>query len=308
MDAEADGAGVDALPLPEIEPCGAGSPEALVGCVDGERLEDDIALVAVPRPPGSEGWQAAQDLCAERLASLGYSVELHDYGTGVNVVGTLLGAERPEERVVVTAHYDHIPGCDGADDNATGVAGLFEMARILAMADHPRTLELFCADEEELGLVGSAAYAARAEARGEDIVVVYVIDSIGVSSDEPGSQELPYGIDILFPELTDELEDNEFRADFFVILADDLAHEPASLVEVYGDAVGRRNGVMELSADIKNDPLLAELQRADHASFWRADIPALLVSDTTELRARGAHGAGHRGLGCHGPRRRVAAT
>lgn len=276
--------GRDGAPLPEIGPCGTTSPGALVACIDRARLAADIEAVAVPREPGSAGWATAQALCASRLEEVGLSVELQDYGTGVNVVGTLEGDERGDERVVLSAHYDHIPGCPGADDNATGVAAALESARLLAGRSWPRTLEVVCADEEETGHLGSNAHAAAALESDRPIVAVYVIDSIGVTSEEPGSQELPAGIDLLFPDLADELEENEFRADFFVVLADDLAHEPATLVERFSEALGRRSGLMELEAEIKNDPLLAELRRADHASYWAVDIPALLVTDTTELR------------------------
>jgi len=284
VDVGGDAEGDSSVGLPVIEPCGQARPESLVSCADRARYAADLTLIAEPRPPGSSHWQAIQDLCGSRLGELGYEVELQSYGTGVNVIGRMGGASTPEELVVLMAHYDHVEGCEGADDNASGVAALLEIARVLSTVQLGKTVELVCSDEEELGLIGAAAYADEALGAGKEIEIVYVLDSIAVASDEPGSQQMPVGFDLLFPELTEELVDNEFRASFFVTLADDLAPEAVALISSFGDALGRWNGVMMLEEPFRNDPLLSDLRRAEHATFWDRGVPALLVNDTTELR------------------------
>src|SRR5690606_20146741 len=135
-------------------------------CVEAARYQADLEAIAMPREPESAHWQAVQDLCAERLEGLGFTVERHAYATGVNVIGVREGTSEPQRRVLVGAHYDHIAGCAGADDNASGVAGALEAARVLAMASFPRTLVVACWDEEERGLIGSRAYAERARTNG----------------------------------------------------------------------------------------------------------------------------------------------
>src|SRR5205823_1076260 len=96
------------------------------------RYVKDLEFVAKERTPGSPHWKEVQDLCATRFKDLGFMVELEEYATGVNVIGTRVGADTPIDIVSIGAHYDHIPGCPGADDNATGVAGLLEVARVLS--------------------------------------------------------------------------------------------------------------------------------------------------------------------------------
>jgi Zn-dependent M28 family amino/carboxypeptidase len=84
---------------------------------------------------------------------------------GVNILGTVRGTTDPDRWIVVTAHYDHLGVRDdavfnGADDNASGVAGLLALAEVFARA-RPRHSLLFIAfDAEELGLRGARAFIA----------------------------------------------------------------------------------------------------------------------------------------------------
>jgi Zn-dependent M28 family amino/carboxypeptidase len=161
------------------------------------RLQSDVVLIAEPRPPGSTHWQAIQDLCADRFQQYGFEVERHQYATGVNVIGKRAGSTTPGEQVIISAHYDHIPDCPGADDNASGVAAVLETARVLAGAAFDRTLVLACWDEEEDGLIGSEAYATRAAQNNETIVSMVSLEMIGYRSDS-NSQTTPAGFNLLF--------------------------------------------------------------------------------------------------------------
>ncbi|MBI5490230.1 MAG: M20/M25/M40 family metallo-hydrolase [Deltaproteobacteria bacterium] len=277
-----DGDEADAPPV--VGPCGAGSPEALMGCVEQPRYLADLNSVAGAREPGSAHWQEVQDLCNSRFTALGFTVELHDYGTGVNVVGVLPGDDLAGERVLVSAHYDGVPDCPAADDNASGVAGLLETARVLSTASFRRTLVVACWDEEEDGLIGSEAYAARAAAAGENLAVNFVYEMIGFYSDTPGSQTIPSGLNLLFPEQTAALAANENRGDFLAVVADDLARPFHERMSLYGPAVGLSIVVLEVPAVLKNSPLLSDLRRSDHAGFWELDLPAMMLTDTSEFR------------------------
>src|SRR5205085_2928777 len=146
--------------------CGGSGPSA-VELVDRAGFEADVISIAAPRTPRTPHWQAVQDLCADRFAALGYEVERHAYATGVNVIGVRTGTKLPAERIVVSAHYDSVPNCAGADDNGTGTAATLEVARVLSLQPHDRTLVVACWDEEERGLIGSSAYVARAKAAGD---------------------------------------------------------------------------------------------------------------------------------------------
>ena len=267
------------------ESCGSGSPAALAACVEQTRYVTDLTFLAQPRPPGSSHWQAVQDLCAQRFTELGMQVELHDYGSGVNVIGVLPGSSQPSERVLLSAHYDSTDDtCPGADDNATGVAALLESARVLASATFPRTLVVACWDEEEAGLIGSDAYAARAASQAEQILVAFVFEMIGYFSDAPDSQEIPVGFNIVFPDQIAELEARGNRGDFVAIVVDELGHDAANTLASFADSVGLENAVLPLAADQKGSPLFGDLRRSDHASFWDRDYPAMMLTDTSNFR------------------------
>jgi len=264
--------------------CGTDSPEALMACVERERYVEDLNFIAEERVPGSAHWQAVQDLCATRMETMGYSVQLHDYGSGVNVIGRMPGAATPAEEVMISAHYDHIEGCEGADDDGTGVAGLLEAGRVLAMAGFDRTLVLACWDEEERGLVGSEAYAMEADTRGDQILVNYVFEMLGFKSDAPDSQQVPAGFDAIWPEEVAELAANDNRGDFIAIVNDDLSHESALALTAFAESVALSTVMLELASIFKNSDMFYDLRRSDHASFWLVDYPAMMITDTANFR------------------------
>ena len=272
--------------------CGTDSSAALAACVDAGAIADDIGFIADIRTPGSTHWLAVQEMCADRLEQLGYAIELHTYATGTNVIGRRTGARAPGEVVLVGAHYDHIPGCLGADDNASGVAGVLELARVLAEVPIDRTLAIACWDEEELGLVGSEAWVAGGIPAGETVAVYLNYDMIGFRSQEPGSQAIPPGFDLFFPEQYAQVQADEFRANFVVAIADELATEPLAAYVAHAGDRGLPTVSAALDAEAKNSDLLSDLRRSDHAVFWAQDIPAIFFTDSGELRNAGYHCVG----------------
>lgn len=259
-------------------------PGRLADQVDEARYTADLTFIAAERAPGSPHWQAVQDRCAQVFADLGYEVELHAFDEGVNVIGVLPGQERPNEHVIVSAHYDHIPGCAGADDNASGVAGVLETARVLAQERYARTLVVACWDQEEWGLLGSEAYAARALAHGEDVVVSLVFEMIGFKDDEPGSQALPAGFDMLFAEQTAWVEANDYRGDFLALIADDYARAPALDMLARADQDALPAVHIELAHEQTSLGVFHTLRRSDHDPFWQAGFGAIMITDTAEFR------------------------
>jgi len=266
--------------------CGSSGPEALAACVDAARYQADVALVTGERPADSEHWQAVQDHCKDTLSGLGFSVELESYGTGTNVVGTLTGKTKPSERVLVGAHYDHIPGCPGADDNATGTAGVLELARVLAGASFERTLVVVCFDEEELDRRGSRAHAERALANGEDLVNVTILDMIGFIDTAPNTQTVPPGLGLVFQSEYAALKKNEFRADFILLAHDEKSSASATAFTAHARKIGLNAMRLQLPPDLM---AVDELQRSDHGPFWERGYPALFVGDSAELRYPAYH-------------------
>lgn len=274
----------------------AGSPAAKKGEADAKRLEDDVRALAIERYPGSDGWLKARRQCASRLESLGFEARTSNFVlpgapgapmTYKNVVGVKRGASRPDEQIIVSAHYDHIYGCPGADDDASGVAATLEIARLLSTESHARTLVVACWDLEEDGLVGSTFYATKAKEAGDQIKLAVALDAVGFTNRKPNTQNLPPGLQTLAPKLAKQVEKGEFRADFIALVHDPDAADFVTPFEDEAKAIGLRTGVLEVSTFerlVMNDVL-----RADHASFWIAGYPAILISDSGEFRNPAYH-------------------
>jgi hypothetical protein len=269
--------------------CAGRTATEIGSCVDVERIAADIVRIARPRPPGSPHWLDTQSLCAETFASLGYAVQQHRYDTGINVFGVRPGRVDPDARVVVGAHYDHIAGCAGADDNASGVAGVLELARLLASTDHPRTLMLACWDEEERGLLGSSAWVRDARARGEQIEVYFNFDAIGVRRTEPDTQRIPTGFELLFRDEVARLDAAQRRGDFIAIVTNAAARPYADAIAVHAEQRNLPHTVLEIGALVLATPIAIDLRRSDHAPFWDAGYPAIMITDTADFRTDTYH-------------------
>lgn len=152
----------------------------------------------------------AQNWIAEKFESYGLSVEIQDFPTtsyesSDNVIATLTGKVYPDEYVIIGGHYDSYSfwgSAPGADDNASGTAGVLEAARVLSQYEFDRTI-IFCAfGAEEIGLVGSDAYARMCKLKGMNILGYYNLDMIAYV--EPGAE--PH-TDIIAPASAQALED-----------------------------------------------------------------------------------------------------
>jgi Zn-dependent M28 family amino/carboxypeptidase len=264
--------------------CGSSSTPSPVQSVDQQRITADLTTVAAPRSPGIPQWLAVQDLCADRFASLGYTVERHAYATGVNVIGVLAGTRVPAEQVFLSAHYDSVSNCPGADDNGSGVAGVLEAARVLALQPHDRTIVVACWDEEERGLIGSRAYVTRAAAAGDQIVASFVFEMIGFRSTAPNSQKSDAKIAAIFPDQEAQLAANEYRGDFLLVVHDEHADAAVAALVQTATEVGLPTLVLRVLDGLKTNSAAGALRRSDHAPFWDVDYPALQLTDTADYR------------------------
>lgn len=120
----------------------------------------------------------------QHYGELGIAATSHDYGTGTNIIATIPATVASQGTLVLGAHYDTVPDSPGADDNATGIALITAAARHLA--DTPcRTHDVLVVafDEEEIGLVGSTAFATKLVVDRTPVVSVHTIDQIGWDAD-----------------------------------------------------------------------------------------------------------------------------
>lgn len=146
----------------------------------------------VTRWAGHDSCQAAANYIKSEFESFGIdSVYFHNFHTTYkdNVVAVIPGTAQPDKIVLIGGHYDSVSntGFDegpGADDNASGASCVLECARVLSNHEFDYTIIFIAFGAEEQGLKGSEAYAAAAEARGDDIVAMVNVDMIGYL--EPG--------------------------------------------------------------------------------------------------------------------------
>jgi len=130
----------------------------------------------------------ARDNIEQLLGDFGLATSLDPFtyssNTYYNVVGVQTGTTRPDDIYIVGAHYDSVSN-PGADDNASGVAGVLETARVFGLFDLEATVVFIAFDREEQGLHGSAAYAA--DHSGDNILGMISLDMIAYNHE--GSNE-----------------------------------------------------------------------------------------------------------------------
>ena len=255
-----------------------------------ERFLQDVKFISqMPRVPGSEQHKEVQEMCAKRFSELGFEVEYHDYGTGINVIGTYPGKQNSSEKILVSAHYDTVPNCNGADDNASGIAGVFETARLLASKEHNRSLLVACWDEEERNKVGSKAYVEREKNNASNIKMSYVYEMIGYRNNQPDSQQIPAGFERLYPQQVKQIRNNQNRGDFIALVYDDKAANMLSTIKSHAHKQNLPVLQFKVSTQLKSSPLAADLRRSDHSAFWDADYPAMMITDTANFRNQHYH-------------------
>ena len=177
---------------------------------------------------------------------------------------TVRNIETGAGAIVVGAHYDSVPGSPGADDNASGVAVLIELARMelparfVAFANEE--MPYFDSDE-----MGSFAWAARARSGGENIKAMLSLEMLGYYRDTPGSQHYPPLFAGFYPD----------RGDFIGFVADLGARR---LVHQAIDAF-RRHAKFP-SEGVAAPAFIPGVTWSDHWSFRRHGYPAIMVTDT----------------------------
>lgn len=248
-----------------------------------------MRAIAKARPPGSTHHLRVQSRCAEVFETWGYEVEIDRYDTGTNVLGRREGRDPAAPYVMVGAHYDHIPGCEGADDNASGTAAVLELARVLAGVPLERSLVLACWDEEERGLVGSRDWARRTRARGDLVSIYFNFDAIAFTDPRPGTQAVPTGLGVLFPGEIDKLKARQDRADFIALIADAGATPHAERIAAHAEALALPFTLLSIPTLVQQSGIAWDLQRSDHAALWDAGYPAVMITDTANFRSGAYH-------------------
>ncbi len=160
----------------------------LVNQVSQAKIQGHVAALEGERATALQQAQAG-DYIANQLQSYGYIVVRDPVGTSENIHATLSGSLTPSQTFVLGAHFDTVPGSPGADDNASGVAGMLEVARVLAGSSFASSIQFVAFGLEESGLIGSTQFAQNAKAAGRDLIGMISLEMIAYASNAPNSQQ-----------------------------------------------------------------------------------------------------------------------
>ncbi|MGJ5630899.1 M28 family peptidase [Nostoc sp. CALU 1950] len=220
------------------------------------------------------------------LTKLGWKPKLEKFSDGVNIFAERPGTNKAAKAILVGAHYDTVASSPGADDNASGIAVLLEVARLLGSRPTPRTLQLAFFDQEEIGLLGSQAFVSKT-ARLQNLGGAIVMDMVGYACYTPGCQKYPAGLPVTPP---------SDKGDFLAVVGD-TEHLPLlnafqNSQNVPSIALNKEESnlpaVLTLPIPFKG-LLTPDTLRSDHAPFWYQGVGAVLVTDTANLRTPHYH-------------------
>ncbi|MEG4023477.1 M28 family peptidase [Microcoleus sp. S13C4] len=245
-----------------------------------ERLHSHLIQIVRDRNPclASEGHFYAQQYIREQLAQWG-TVEIDDFSVRGRIHHNFILDLPPFDRaskkqlppIVIGAHYDTVPGSPGADDNATGVAVLLEIARDIASAPLKYPVQLVAFDMEEYGCLGSSLHAAKYKQQQKSIRLMISLEMLGYCNHNPNSQSYPAGLKYFYP-----------NSGNFIALIGTLQTVP-DLINLSGKI--RQSGQPCEWLPVPNRGLIVpDTRRSDHVPFWDNGYPAIMVTDTANMR------------------------
>jgi Zn-dependent M28 family amino/carboxypeptidase len=222
--------------------------------------------------------ERAADYVASTLQTYGYAPKREPFQVErrsvANILAEIEGTFPARGIVIVGAHYDTVTGCPGANDNGTGVAGLLELARRFANQPQQRTIRFAAFVNEEhpffqTPAMGSLVHARASRARGDRIVAMISLETIGYYSDAPGSQSYPVPLGPLYPSTGN-----------FIGFVSDL--RSARLLWRARRAFASHTSFPLQCAALPT--VVPGVGWSDHWAFWQAGYRAIMVTDTAPYR------------------------
>ena len=247
------------------------------------RHVDRLANVIGPRHVSQPAHFAAAAAYVEReLADAGYTVARETYTASgqevANLVAELPGDTKKHEVVIVGAHYDTVPTTPGADDNASAVAMLIEVARRMRGLRTARTVRFVGFACEEVphfhtGEMGSQIHARACKARGERICGMLCLEMVGFYATGPGSQQVPPAIPRLFHGVLPK------EGDFLAAVGNLRSWR---LLRQFRRGFKRATRFPLFSIGLPE--VITEIRFSDNSSFWDQGSQALMITDTSFYR------------------------
>jgi aminopeptidase YwaD len=241
------------------------------------RLRSHVEVIARDRDPyfATQGHFYVQQYIREQFSRWG-TVESHAFQVGrkthYNWILNLPG-QKNKPPILIGAHYDAVPNSPGADDNATGVAVLLEMAKAFSEKPARYPIRLVAFDLEEIftqaDTHGNVQYAS--SLNHEPLRLMIALEMLGYCNHERNSQRYPAGLEKFYPDQGN-----------FIALIGNIPTIP-DLMRFSRSIRRAQVGCEWLPAGMRGK-ILPDTRRSDHAAFWDRGYRALMVTDTANLR------------------------
>ena len=254
--------------------------------IDSERLKQHVVRLSKEFYPRDEGHpdnlEKVADYLQNEFAQTSARIERQTYQVNNFDYHNVIASFGPEkgERIIVGAHYDTAGALPGADDNASGVAALIELAHLLNKTTLPRRVDLVAYTLEEppyfrSEYMGSAKHVKMLLKQNVQVRMMMALEMIGYFSDEPGSQYYPL----------------PFMSWYYPTKGNYIA-----VVGKFfkGSDVRQIKQTMQGASDLPvysiNAPgLLPGVDLSDHYNFWKSGYNAVMITDTAFYRNREYH-------------------
>jgi Zn-dependent M28 family amino/carboxypeptidase len=231
--------------------------------------------------------KAAEDYVWQQLTAMGYTPRRQQFIYMREEVSNIIaGDENPDGYYILGAHYDTVAGTPGADDNASGVAVLLEVARLARKLTLPRPWAFigFTCEEPPAFLtpyMGSRVYAKGARKQRAKILGMLCLEMVGYYSQAPDSQSLPLPLRFMGYPTTGN----------FIGLVSDGHSRPLMVRLEAAMKGGCRLPAVTLAVPFGGH-LLPDVRLSDHANFWDEGYAAIMLTDTAFMRNPHYHGPG----------------
>jgi len=225
-----------------------------------------------------EALHEAEEYIRESWTGQGYEVLKQEYTLqgirSANLEVNKIGTSRPDEIILIGAHYDSVIGSPGANDNGSGVAALLEIARQLRHVETQRSIRLVAFTNEEPPFFftreqGSRVYARAIRKRGDDIRLMIALETMGYFRDEPHSQSYPPLFRHFYPD----------KGNFIAFVSNFRSRR--AMRRLARAFRAESNFPLQQVATLS---MIPGVGWSDHLSFWMHGYRALMVTDTAFYR------------------------
>jgi Zn-dependent M28 family amino/carboxypeptidase len=277
---------VAAIAVLITQPVWAGHQASASPAVEPERLRKHVTELSVTFAPRDythvENLDRAAAYIREQFRQAGGEITEQAFVVDSQHYRNVIARFGPEseEKIVVGAHYDVCGPYPGADDNASGIAGLIELAYLLGKQKLLTRVELVAYTLEEPPFfrteqMGSAVHAESLHEANAKLRAMLCLEMIGYFSDEPNSQEYPLAeLRLLYPN----------KGNFIALVG---TFDDIGLLRRVKRAMAAANDLPLRSINAPRN--LEGVDFSDHLNYWNRGFPALMITDTAFYRNKRYH-------------------